>query len=251
MENISLLSSDNVVVAADISNDSTVDKDAVSASTIQANWWLDEHTPASGDVPEWFNGKKYKTVTEQAKAQRELEKHLGGFTGAPEQYQLDIEGIEADELYSKVSSIARELNMSNEAFNKLVGAYAEHAKQSQAISKAQIDAYKITEMNKLGVNAQEMINGVQSWVANNFTPEEQHVFTEMAISSDAIKLLGKIKDMVGKSMAQAQPVANVGDITNFQESEDTKLEKMIQDPRYKTDTAYFDYVNQRYQERYS
>lgn len=248
-DNISLLSSDTESVTS-IDNDSSSQSNEINTSTTPvSNWWLDDKTPANGDVPDWFNNKKYKTVADQAKAQRELEKRLGGFTGAPEQYQ-PIEGIEADELYNKVSSIARELNMSNDAFNKLVSVYAEHNNQMQQISKAEIEAHKITEMQKLGVNAQDTIKNVQTWVSNNFTPEEQTIFNEFAVSADAIKILAKIKDMTGKAMAQSQPVANVDNISDFTESEDYKLEQMLLDPRYKTDAKYFDYVQERYKQYY-
>ncbi len=220
-----------------------------TASTVVSSWWLDDNTPATGEVPEWFNGSKYKTVAEQAKAQRELEKKLGGFTGAPEQYQ-PADGIEADELYTKVSSVAKELNMSNDAFNKLVSVYAEHNAKLQEISKAEIDAHRITEMQKLGVNAQDTIKNVQTWVANNFSTEEQVLFNEFAVSADAIKVLAKLKDMTGKVMSQSQPVVNVDNPTDFNDSEDYKLEQMILDPRYKTDSKYFDYVQSRYHAYY-
>ena len=237
-ENISLLGGDT---------DNHMPSDN-STSEVTANWWLDDKTPVTGEAPEWFNSKKYKTVSDQAKAQRELEKRFGGFTGAPEQY-APVDGIEPDELYNKVATVAKELNMSNEAFNKVVGIYKEHNTQLQQISKAEIEAHKITEIQKLGVNAQDTIKNVQTWVSNNFTPEEQNIFNEFAVSADAIKILSKIKDMAGKSMAQSQPVANIDNVTGFN-SEDYKLEQMVLDPRYKTDTKYFDNVQEQYKQYY-
>lgn len=253
-EDISLLntssSTESVNTMVTTSNNVESNGGAANAIAKISKYWLDDNTPIEGEIPEWFNSKKYKTVSAQAAAQRELEKKLGSFIGAPEVY-LPPENFEPDELYSKVAIVAKQLNMSNEALNKLVGVYLEHNNTNLQINNAEIEAHKITEMNKLGVNGQDMIKGVKQWIANNFSEDERSIFDEFAVSADAIKVLAKIKDMTGKAMAQSQPVANFDNQSNFENSEEYKLEQMLLDPRYKTDARYFDYVQEKYKQYYS
>lgn len=253
-ENISLLNAPSSTESLDnmVTTDNNVKSngEATNAAANVSKYWLDDKTPIEGEMPEWFNSKKYKTVSAQAAAQRELEKKLGSFIGAPEVY-VPPENFEPDELYAKVASVAKELNMSNDALNKLVGVYLDHNNSNSQISNAEIEAHKITEMNKLGVNGQDMIKDVRQWITNNFSEDERTIFDEFAISADAIKVLAKIKDMTGKAMAQSQPVANFDNQSNFENSEEHKLEQMLLDPRYKTDTKYFDYVQEKYKQYYS
>ena len=48
----------------------------------ESSWLWGDEVPGTGEAPEWFNGAKYKSVAEQAKAYPELEKKFGSFTDA-------------------------------------------------------------------------------------------------------------------------------------------------------------------------
>ena len=57
--------------------------DQASPTLNEGEYFLSEGIKGAGDMPEWYNPSKYKSVSEQAKAYTELEKKFGGFTGAP------------------------------------------------------------------------------------------------------------------------------------------------------------------------
>ncbi len=205
------------------------------------SWWYDSNQVGNGERPEWFNANKYKTVAEQAKAYTELQKKFGGFTGAPDEYKVEVEGFQPDELFNKVAGIAKELNMSNEGFNKLFSAYLEHAKSTAEATNANNEAYKMAELTKLGINAEEKVKEIKTWVSNNFSPEEQALFKEFAISADAIKLIDKIRNMVSDKIVATQP-QSVDDTTSYQETVEDKINALMRDPRYSTDSKYFDHA---------
>src|SRR5690349_17470972 len=60
--------------------------------TPTGDWYYSDGIKGDGAKPDWFKGDKYKTVTDQAKAYTDIEKKLGAFKGAPEKYDLAIEG---------------------------------------------------------------------------------------------------------------------------------------------------------------
>ena len=209
--------------------------------------WLTENQSIEVDeVPDWFISNKYKTVEMQAKSYKELQKKMGAFTGAPETYVIP-EQAKDDALLSKVSKIAKDLNMSQEGLDKLISVYSEHTNDVSELTKAEITAHKITEMNKLGVNGQDILSGVKTWVENNFAPEEQRLFNEFATTAESIKLLAKIRDITGKQMASTQPMVNEGSI-EFTDTIDSKISKLINDPRYASDAAYFQFANNKVKE---
>lgn len=77
--------------------------EAVNGEQETPTWSYNEGIDGEGEPPEWFKADKYKTVSEQAKAYTELESKFGSFTGAPEDYALELseslqeQGVQIDD----------------------------------------------------------------------------------------------------------------------------------------------------------
>ena len=198
-----------------------------------STWNFAEGVPGVGEKPEFFNDSKYGSILEQAKAQKELEKRFGGFTGAPENYELSVaDDIQAtidheSEEFKAFEQLARDSNMNNDTFNSLVNTYLKSVDsfQNQEIPAEAVEEYRKEEMAKLGDNASSIINEVSAWGKNNLTPEVFESFRGLADTADNIKVLQKL---IRKSSA-----------TKIQSTENTApqysredLRKMIADPRY-------------------
>lgn len=240
---MSLLSND-VVATNTVAPEQTSELVSNNVTESQPNkLYIDEGIEIDGNIPEWFD-TKYKTVAEQVKAYKEFESKAKAFTGAPEVYE-GSEQFAQDALFNKVSSVAKELNMSNEAFNKLLNAYSEYAKDVKIKYENEDKEFLKTEREKLGDKADNIINELETWGKNNFDENEYKILRGMATSSDAVKLLSKIKSMAVKNYAQEQPVGNINGAVPASED----LYKMINDPKYKTDSAYRDHVLSLYIKR--
>lgn len=138
----------------------------------------------NGDVPEWFDVSKYKSIEEQAKAYPELSKRFGGFIGAPEEYELnkDYQDMADDPLIQNVMEWGKEKNLSNDAFNELIERYT--TLQADMQEKAMQ-----AEMEKLGDKAQERLNNINGWLNTNAPKEIVEIVQKVGTSADAVKAL--------------------------------------------------------------
>lgn len=160
---------------------------ATDGADTQDSYLFADGVPGTGEVPEWFNGSKYKTVSEQAKGYKELEKKFGAFTGTPKDGVYSVEGYDIDTspLMKDVSEWAKEAGLSNDGFNKLVNKYLDHnAKQEEE--------FKASEIKKMGDNAQDRIKNLNGWAKNNLSEDEIPSFERMAQTAGELGLLEKI-----------------------------------------------------------
>ncbi len=211
-------------------------------------------TPPASDNPERldFVLDKYRaegrTEAEamelQAKSYAELNTKFGSFTGAPEgDYEVAIseelaaEGIELDsdnELLKGVSELAKELNMSQEGFNKLVDLYL---KNDLATMQA-IDDRRGQEIQALGSNAGQRINAINAYISKNFDASTVEAIQMMATSSESIKALEALIQR-GQSApiapeAPAAPSVSESDVKAMQFELDANGNRRINtDPAFK------------------
>ena len=167
-----------------------------------AAWYVAEGVPGQGEPPEWFNSAKYKTVADQAKAQRELEKKLGAFTGAPEgDYELNLpEGIQGefdteDPLLKGFMAEAKELGINQEAFDRLVGLYATQQAESMQRNMQQ-------EIQALGDRAQARLKDIGDWGKANLTDDQFQELRNVASTAAGVQLL---EALIGKSRSATTP----------------------------------------------
>ena len=141
---------------------------------------------------------------EQAKAYAELEKRLGGFTGAPDDYALALDpditeaGFEfdtEDPLYADAKAIAKELGMNNEAFNKMMGIYAKAEMAKDIAHQKELEA----QIEALGAQGKQRIANLEAWGKKNLPPDMLEGFLEAGVSINAIRAMEHI---VSKTFGQ-------------------------------------------------
>jgi hypothetical protein len=201
------------------------------AAAAEGEWRWSDDAAGTGEPPEWFNAAKYKTVAEQAKAQRDLEKKLGGFTGAPEgDYELNLpEGVpegasfvDDDPLLVGFQEKARELNMSQEAFDQLMGWYV-----NQDMQRIQVN--RDMELESLGNNAGERIQALEKWGKANLDENQYQVMQTMATSAAQVEVLEQLISAsrashnipTGDGLGVTQPILT-----------DDELQSLVADPKY-------------------
>lgn len=201
------------------------------------SWFYDADLPGSGERPEWLK-EKYKTAADQAKAYADLEKKLGAFTGAPEEYSLELDdpelkGITFDKqnpVLQEFLNSAKEQGVSQEFVNHMLKSYA----KMQMIERPNLDK----EMERLGPNAKQDLQILAQWGSNTFSKDELNTFKDMVKTAEHVKIFDKIRRMMTR--AETTP----SNIRTPMESPE-KIKRLIHDPRYETDEVFRNEVRQK------
>ena len=158
-------------------------------TTEPGDWSLADGIPGEGDQPEWFKGDKYKSVSDQAKAYVDLEKQLGTFTGAPEEYEVQLDSevadtaaLMADPMLEWFKGTAKDLNMSQDSFNKLLNGWV-----NQEVAQFQEDRGR--EIEALGKDAPTRLQALTDWGKANLSDDEWLLYQGVATSADGVTLL--------------------------------------------------------------
>lgn len=208
-----------------------------------SDWYYADGVAGKGDKPEWFNDKTFKTIEEQARAQNEARKRLGGFVGAPEEgYELNLEedladlGLNEDDgILNQIADSAQELNMSQEGFNQLLNVYGTGMQEAmQQVEEENQQEYE-AELTKLGPNGKEELKLIKQWSQNNIAPEMQQEFYGMLTSADRVKIFINLMDKIVPTRLSHIPPG-----TGLSRSH---LMDMMKDPRYLNDADYQRHVD--------
>lgn len=184
-----------------------------------ADWFWADGVKGADKAPEWFDGKKYKSVADQAKAYPDLFKKFGeqsaklkGFTGAPEKYELTIpeamagqlEWKSEDPLLGQFQTIAKESGMSQETFNRLLHTFAQYEYENSSIDWEK-------EKAAIGERSDERLTGFWDWVGANMDEETsmsvKHALGTNPTPSQVFKALEAVQS------ATRQPAVNRVDDT--------------------------------------
>lgn len=223
-----------------------------NAGANSSAWYLAEGVAGQGDKPEFFKDSKYKSIADQAKAYTELEKKFGGFTGAPEKYELklpeelkEVQFDNEDPLFKDFEVFAKETNMSNDAYNKLLSVYARYEKLIEERAANEEKTHLVEEIKKLGGEkwAAER-EQIKSWIQNRLPPELQEAAIEFGNSAANVQLLKYL-------MSQTQFPTVPGATGNNSQTNGTDLAKMMADKRYLMDPDYQKMVDEKYKALYS
>ena len=103
---------------------------------------------------------KFKTEQDVQKSYTELEKRFGGFTGAPEAYEMPEEVDPEDTFVKTLTELGAKNQMSQDTFNELL----DLGEQMYA-TKADFDQEK--EMEALGQNAGQRLANIDGFLRNN------------------------------------------------------------------------------------
>lgn len=208
-------------------------------------WFLSEGLEGVGEAPEWFKKDKYKSVAEQAKAYVDLEKKFGETKGAPKDgYDLssfEETGINAEDPFVKhFSETFKELNLTQEGFNRVIQEFYE-------VQKHMVDASTADEMKKLGNDAKQIVTKVDTWINNTFDENTAAVIKSWVSTAEDMKALQAIQAFQPKSEI---PLGNSVNYTPFETYDDVKNEKVTNWQRYQNDEGYRNALSKRLQEAY-
>lgn len=212
--------------------------------------------PPDDDDQSWFKSDKYKTVEDQAKAYNELEKKLGEkneMIGAPEEaYELSfpegVEGefIDGDPLMEAFQAKAKELNLSQKAFDEILHTYLTQ-------EAATLQRNRETEIKALGDNADQRLDALGKWGSANLDKDTFEVFRGVASTAAGVQLLEalmaksrdhRISDTSGDHVAPAGLTAEkVREMAN-------KVDEKTGQKLMSIDPAYRKKVNKAYEDLY-
>ena len=113
-----------------LSTVSISDREAVNPAS-EKEWFWAEGIKGEGDPPDWYLKDKYKFVADQAKSYPEAQKRLGGFSGAPEEYTININeelakhgSISADDpVLQEFNKLAKDANMNQQTYDQMLNLY--------------------------------------------------------------------------------------------------------------------------------
>jgi hypothetical protein len=154
-----------------------------------------------------------QAATEQAKAYAELEKQFGAFTGAPEEFKLEISdelkesGVvfeEDDPLIEKAMDMAKNMNMSQDGFNQLLNMYSE----MQLAEQKAVEDMRTHELEQLGRTGPQRLANIDAFIASKFDGETVQRIQAMATTAESINAIeAMIKAMKGAPMADTEATA--------------------------------------------
>ena len=208
-----------------------------SANEESGQWNWAEGITGNGDKPEWLQDR-YKSVSDQAKAYKELEKKFGEFKGAPKD-GYDLEAIPLDKdnkMLNTLSETFKELNMSQSGFERVVSEFMTAQTQMS-------DMDMQAEIAKLGPKANSMIKQTNTRLTNNFDKGVADTVKSWIQTSDDILALNAL---LSNQTLSSIPNNNAMQQVITTESYSTlKDEKVANYDRYQTDETYAKSLNER------
>lgn len=210
-------------------NSSVADSQSNGNTTEAPQWFIDEKTAGVGARPEWMPAK-YQRLSDVEKARSELEKKLGSFTGAPDKY--DIAGLELDEnshTLQQLSEVAKEMNMSQEGFAKLLGRFKSASEIEQQMEIEQ-------QVKKLGPDAERQLTEFKNWTKDYLKPEEREVVADWVKTADDLKVFNRM--MAHTHMTQVPTMNSMHIANNFESVKDLKAELTKNVDKFGKDASY-------------
>lgn len=214
----------------DTNNNQTDVAPAISEnSTTEPSWFIDEETPGSGERPDWMPSK-YKRASDVGKAYSELERKLGGFTGAPEKYDFStLEVDEADPIVQMIAEVGKEKGMNQETVNTLLGRMISLEEAQKAMNIEE-------EVKKLGPDGERQLNEYKNWQKDYFKPEESEVVSSWIKTADDLKVFNRI--MSNTNMSAVPTTQSMAMANNYETVDTLKTELIKNIERYDKDPAY-------------
>jgi len=192
------------------------------------------------DQPGWlpdkfWDKKEGMDVESLSKSYQSLEKKLGSQNKAPKEYDLSaLKGIpEDDVLRQKYVEWADNNKITQEGFNELAEAFIEMTNTQMEEDQLNMD----TEREKLGPNADTLINGSIDWAKNLVSKgvwgeDDFDEYKIMAGTANGLKALNKVRKYYeGPVIPTSTP-----DVEGMPSKEE--LYSMVSDPKYKTDVSF-------------
>jgi len=216
---------DNNTVADIVTSEATT----VTVGTAEPIWYIDDKTPGQGERPDWMPSQ-FKRASDIGKSYTELQKKLGGFTGAPEKYDFtSLEIDETDPIVQMIAEVGKEKGMNQDTVNTLLGRMIslEEAQKAMTIDE---------EIKKLGPDGERILNEYKNWQKDYFKPEETEVVSSWIKTADDLKVFNRI--MSNTNMSAVPTTQSMAMANNYETISSLKAELVTNVDRYDTDPAY-------------
>lgn len=209
----------------------------------EIKWFYADGIEGTGEKPEWFNDKTFKTLSDQAKAQGELRKKLAGFTGSPKEgYEIQLgeqfEGMELDEedpTLNQFADIADELNMSQEGFSKVINFYLGESQKVAQEEEQESRNYWEEQLKELGPNGVEELKLLQQWSRNALPEDLQESFYNLITDAKTVKIFQALIDQtIPTQLTHVAPGTGI---------DRSQLQELMKDPRYQLDGDFQRHVD--------
>ncbi len=175
---------------------------------------------------------------------KHLESKIGSFQGAPDVYEYnvpdgivldDAKNVTQDPRVAALATVAKELNMGQDGFDKLLSAALEAESVHQAGLNQQADADRQREIAKLGPNAAERMGLVGNFLANNFD-EAGFEFARHTIAQTAegAVFLEQVMQLVNGSTKIPTNVTGAAPMSSDDVFATMDMDRYIKDPQYRS-----------------
>lgn len=217
---------------------------------------------AVNDVDYSFVLDKYRTdgrtdqdaALEQAKAYKELQSKFGAFTGAPEEYEIqlseglsekfNLEEYSEDPILNDAKEIAKELNMSSEGFNRFVELYF----RGEMAGLEAADKVREEEMKALGNGAQRRLDNIESWAKMNLDSDNAQGLLDSLTTAQSVQaveaLIAKTRNVPQVQQENMAPAISADKLKEMMVAKDQYGNPKMNDPAYRSQ------VNKLYDQLY-
>lgn len=183
-------------------------------------------TEAHVATPDYTLPEKFKSVNELVTSYGELEKKLGGYYGSPDEYKWELEGKEPDGV-KLFKEVAKENNLSQTAFNKIVSGYLAKEKAIAENLSAQLEETK----KELGAERIEKAKNLTQKLG--LSQEQLSVLDKFVVGKEQFEILEHILAKVNNS---TNTVISNGVI---EVDPDVELKEIYGKPDYKYNAAKY------------
>jgi hypothetical protein len=184
--------------------------------------------------PDYTLPDKFKTVNDLINSYGELEKKLGGFYGAPDEYKWELQGDEPDQ--AKIfREIAKQNNLSQNAFNKILTGYLEKENAIVEAQRATLEQVK----KEIG---NERIERAKNQLKNaGLSDDEFSAINQFAQGKKEFEVIEKILSKIGNSVSTVTNTPVPADL-------DKELRDIYSQPDYRYNPAkYHKRLNEIYE----
>jgi hypothetical protein len=183
-----------------------------------------------GEKPDFLKDK-YNSVEAQAKAYNDLEGKFGSFTGAPEEYELNVGeeltekgfSIEKDDpMFEEAVTVAKDMGMNQEGLDKFVDLYG----KIRILEQEQLNDYNKEQLAELGSDADIQIKDMVDWAKVNLGDEYMEGFKTLPYTADGVRVLQAMIAKTGQAPMNPDQPAQAGIYTEEEiKAEQFKLDQ--------------------------
>lgn len=195
-------------------------------------WFLDDTTPGQGPRPDWLP-QKYNKVSDLGKSYVEAQKKLGGFSGAPDKYDMaSLEIDETDPTIQTLMDIGKKHNMNQNIMNDIVGRLTSIQETTEQMNIEQ-------EVKKLGADGARMLTEYKNWVNDYVPAPEREAVTGWIKNADDLKAFNRIMAHTHMSQVPTHQTMNMANkfegVAELRAELTKNLKKFQEDKTYAKD----------------